>query len=82
MNDLRLLVHDETASMPMRSRGQRPDPHAADLVDLILLGTIDFFRGEIEAMPGTWFGEKREAYYAALHARRRRTKDGPFNDPL
>jgi hypothetical protein len=82
MNDLRLLVLDETASMPMRSDGQRPDPHSADLVDLIVLGTSEYARGVIEAMPGQWFGEKREAYYSALHARRRRTKSAPFNEPL
>ncbi len=80
MNDLRLLVQDSTMSMPLRSK--RSDPMTEDLVDMVVLGTIEFSRAEIAKMPGRWFGEKREAYYAALHARRRKKRTDPFNDPI
>ena len=82
MNDLRLLVLDETMGMPFAADRARSDPHAEDLVDLVLLGTIEYSTGAIAKMPGGWVREKREAYYAALHRRRRRKRADAFNEPL
>jgi hypothetical protein len=81
MNDLRLLVQDQTASMPFPAKKGGQDPNAADLVDLILLGTVEFSREQIDRMPGRWAAEKREAYYSTLHTRRRKKKTDPFNGP-
>jgi hypothetical protein len=77
MNDLRLL-HDSSQMLMPTTKPTPGDTAACDLVDLIVLGTIDFAHRELKDLPGQWHWQKREAYYARLHRRRRRPNE-PFN---
>jgi hypothetical protein len=55
------------------------DVSSRDLLDLIVLGSIDHATTRIETMPGPYHYQRRDAFYATLHRRPRNTTDVPFN---
>jgi hypothetical protein len=79
MNDLRLLLDHSTSHMPKLKKPTGRDPLACDLVDLVVVGTIDFAAGQVGHQPGRYHLEKRDAYYAQMHRQRRRRQTDPFN---
>lgn len=78
LNDLRLLLDCSTYGLPNLKPSDH-DAHARDVVDLIVLGTIQYVTGEVEQHPGTYYWQKRDAEYARLHRRRRPAKTASFN---
>lgn len=78
MNDLRMLVDSSTFVMP-RLEPSDGSATARDLVDLIVVGTIQYAVHEWQRMPGEWLWQKRDAYYGRMHRRRRRSPTDSFN---
>jgi hypothetical protein len=50
-----------------------------DLVDIVAAGTIPFVVDQWDKEDGQFRWQKRDAYYARLHRRRRRKKTDSFN---
>ena len=78
MNDFRLLVDGSTYVMS-RLEPSKNEATARDLVDIIVAGTIPFAVEQWNNEQGPSLWQKRDAYYARLHRRRRRKKTDPFN---
>lgn len=79
MNDLRLLIDSSTYSMPSIEPSKH-DLHARDLVDLMVVGTI---QDAVEAWQadgaGTYLWQKRDRHYDRMHRRRRAGRTDSFN---
>jgi hypothetical protein len=81
LNDLRLLLDSSTYLMPRLEASN--DPRCRDLVDLIVVGTIEFAVMQWTKCPNPpHFSTDRDAHYRRMHARRRTKKTAPFNGPL
>ena len=78
MNDLRLILEDTTLLMRL-TKASTNDVLARDVVDLILIGTIDYAVAEWAKEPGPFMWQKRDAYDARLHRRPRSSPRVPFN---
>jgi hypothetical protein len=78
LNDLRLLLDCATYGLPNLKPSDH-NAHARDLVDLIVLGTIEYVTDALERHPGQYYSQKRDAEYARLHRRRRPAKTASFN---
>lgn len=78
MNNLRLLVDDSTHAAPDLDPSEN-DKESRDVLDLVVLGHTDLAIERIEKMPGPYHWQRRDAYYAELHKRRRKTKTASFN---
>lgn len=79
LNDLRLLLDCSTYSLPNLEPSEH-DAHARDLVDLIIIGTIQYAAAEVAKHPGHFYWQQRDAEYARLHRRRRKSPTASFND--
>jgi hypothetical protein len=78
MNNIRLLLDNSTYSMPSLKPCER-DTNCRDLVDLLVVGDIQYAVREWSKEPGTWLWQKRDAHYARLHRQRRAQTKGSFN---
>jgi hypothetical protein len=78
LNDLRLLLDCSSYALPNLNPSDH-DARARDLVDLIVLGTIQYTTAQIEQHPGRYYWQKRDAEYDRLHRRRRPSRTGSFN---
>lgn len=81
LNDLRLLLDCSTYGLPNLKPSDH-DAHARDLVDLVVLGTIQYATGQVEQHSGQYYWQKRDAEYRRLHRRRRSSTTASFNEPL
>lgn len=83
LNDLRLLVNNSTFGYSYQSLTS-PDDAAADLVDLLLFGSIFRFAtligaNALETTRAYWW-QRRDAFLAALRAEQEAQPDVPLND--
>jgi hypothetical protein len=79
LNDFQLLLDGSTRIFP-RVEASTQDPRCRDLVDLILVGTMQYSVEEAWSKePGQFLWQRREAHYRRMHARPRASKGESFN---